>query len=200
MPRNIPVFDFNIKFNDKDYRLIAVIILFIAWFFTYGPSCPCGKRKKHKIKGCYRFEIMGVQTNHLYFFIFLGYFFPEYFFTIQGLGVLWELFEMYLDHNERFASRFGGCLSERDITIGNSWYNDRLVVAGEKKYLNPIDRLFGIKNSTVHSWHGSVAELFVNLIGFAIGAFFSRRFTKYGGFIVTLLVVFLVGLEVFLGF
>ena len=185
----------KIALQNKDYQLIAIAILFVAWALSFSKTCPCGERNKHKRDGCYRFEIMGVQTIHLYFYIFIGYVFPNYFWTVQIAGVLWELFEMYLDHNEPLVNKFGGCLSERDPTIGNPWYNKHLVVAGENKYLNPIDRFFGIKNSMVHGWHGSVAEIGVNIIGFGIGYIFYKYLNKYYNLPVTMFIISLVFME-----
>ena len=41
--------------------------------------------KKYKQrKGCYRLEIFGVQTNHLYFFAFLGYFLVNIFILFKA--------------------------------------------------------------------------------------------------------------------
>lgn len=49
-----------------------------------------------------------------------------------------------------------------------------IVYRGEEKYLNPIDEFFGIQNSRIHGWHGSVAEIVVNIIGFAFGYMLNR--------------------------
>jgi hypothetical protein len=48
------------------------------------------------------------------------------------------------------------------------------VYRGIEKPLNYIDKLFNVKNSTLHGWHGSVAELIPNLIGFLIGYTINR--------------------------
>lgn len=174
---------FNLLHNDflynKNIHLSIIGVLFIIWCFLLGKRCPCGYKNISKRKGCYRLEIFGVQTNHLYFFAFFGYFFSEYFYIIQGAGILWELFEMYLDKNEKFAFSIGGCLAKQDYNLSNAWYYNYLITEGKEKYLNPIDRLFGIKNSKKHGWHGSVAEIFVNLIGFGIGSYLNTKFNMY---------------------
>ena len=50
---------------------------------------------------CLRYEIYGVQPNHFVLFAALGYKFPEYFYTLQLLGILWELFEYYIANNQQ---------------------------------------------------------------------------------------------------
>ena len=74
--------------------LLLFTILFLLWAYTLGKSCPHDKDTK-----CTRYEFYGVQLNHFFLFLFLGYFFPSFFFTIQTMGILWELFEYYLDKN-----------------------------------------------------------------------------------------------------
>tara|TARA_Y100000361_G_C11134142_1_gene330785 strand:- start:427 stop:993 length:567 start_codon:yes stop_codon:yes gene_type:complete len=164
---------------NKNIQLTIIGFLFIVWFFLLGKNCPCGYKNINKRKGCYRLEIFGVQTNHLYFFAFLGYFFSEYFYIIQSAGILWELFEMYLDKNEKFAFSIGGCLAKKDYKLSKEWYYNYLVTEGKQKYVNPIDRLLGIKNSKKHGWHGSIAEIFVNLLGFGIGSYLNKNFNTY---------------------
>ena len=46
---------------------------------------------------------------------------------------------------------------------------NHIVYRGEDKFLHPIDKFFGIKNSKIHVWHGSVAEILVNILGFYFG-------------------------------
>ena len=76
---------------------------------------------------------------------------------------------MVLDKNEKWTiQNLGGCLSDRDKNIKNSMYNFK-VYKGANKYINPVDKFFNIKNSKIHFWHGSVAEIFANIIGFIIG-------------------------------
>ena len=42
-----------------------------------------------------------------------------------------------------------------------------------------MDAALGIKNSKKHGWHGTVAEIVVNLIGFGIGSYAHKHFAKY---------------------
>ena len=61
---------------------------------------------------------------------------------------------MYLDKNEDKVFKYGGCL-DKDI------YNKKYIIGlDENKYLNPIDRFFGIENSKKHMWHGSISEIY----------------------------------------
>ena len=184
------------KFNflhNKNIQLSIIGVLFIVWFFFLGKKCPCGYKNTSKRKGCYRLEVFGVQTNHLYFFAFLGYFFSDYFYIIQCAGILWELFEMYLDKNEKFAFSIGGCLAKQDYKLSNEWYYNYLITEGKEKYLNPIDRLFGIKNSKKHGWHGSVAEILVNVIGFYIGTLLNKYLSSYkNNYIYVIILMFII--------
>ena len=178
---------------NKKIQLAIVGLLFILWCFFIAISCPCGYKNINKRSGCYRFEIFGVQTNHFYFFMFLGYFFSEYFYFIQIAGILWEIFENYLDKNEHLVFKLGGCLAKKDYKLSQKWYYKYLVVEGKQKYMNPIDKLFGIENSKKHGWHGSIAEIIVNLIGFNIGSVLHKHLLSYENnkiyFIITIVIL-----------
>ena len=113
-------------------------ILFIYFLIANRYNCPCNIPDS-KIKDvCYRYEVFGVQLNHLYFYIFLGYFFPEYFITLQGLGILWEIIEVYLDRNDDLVvkNNLGGLIhiidSHSDICIRDNC-SERIIY-----YLDPI--------------------------------------------------------------
>ena len=152
-------------------------------------NCPCDVPSEKLKDVCYRYEVFGIQTSHIYVYMLLGYLFPEYVIPVHVVGALWEIFEMYLDHNEDFAKQFfGGCLKEDKK---NSKY---IVGKGEDKYMNPIDKLFGIKNSKIHGWHGSVAEIIANIIGFEIGRTFYEY--KIKSYILITLISSLVGIEI----
>ena len=70
----------------------------------------------------------------------------------------------------------GGVSRTPDYKLRNEWYYKHLVTEGKEKYLSPLDAALGIKNSKKHGWHGSVAELVVNLIGFGIGSYAHKHF------------------------
>jgi len=160
------------NFYNNTKGVILVCIFFLLFMYYEGKTgCSCIK----KTKDCYRTEILGVQYNHFYFFLFLGIAFPSYFWTFQVLGLLWELFEIVLDRNEEWAMKnFGGCFSEAPReNKENSIYNFK-VYKGVDKYMNPIDKLFNIKNSKIHSWHGSIAEIIPNILGFILGILINK--------------------------
>ena len=146
--------------------VILVCICFVVVMYYKGKyQCECNKNTTN----CIRREIIGVQYSHILFFIFLGIGFPSFFWTFQTLGLLFELFEIVLDKNEKWTMQnFGGCLSEKPKNIKNSIYNFK-VYKGIDKYVNPIDNFFKIKNSKIHFWHGSMAEVFSNILGFILG-------------------------------
>lgn len=181
--RIIDALNGNIK--NKEILLLLNGLIFILWFFSFSKACPCNIKTNKK--QCYRFEVFGVQLNHFYFFFILGYFFYEYFFLIQLFGIIWELFEYYIDKNPRLLNTFGGCLDRKPTK--ETWHTKHLIYAGKEKHYNPIDKLFKIKNSTRHGWHHSVAEVVANIIGFGLGAYYKNI---HIGFIVLLLVTIMI--------
>jgi len=162
------------KLYNKKNGVVVFCIFFLLWAYFLGKSCPCTGNTP-----CVRKEFYGVQLNHLYLFIFLGMFFPSYFYTFQLLGISWELFEHLLEKYPSFVTNyFGGCLQyppAGHIEKNNPHY-DYTVYRGIQKPLNYVDKLFNVKNSTSHGWHGSVAELLPNLFGFLIGYYINFLF------------------------
>ena len=143
----------NLYNNHKG--IILFIIGFLLWAYFLGKSCPCNEPTN-----CVRREFYGIQLNHFALYICIGFIFPSYFWTFFFLGVIWELLEYVLDKNP-------------------NWVVNYIVYKGVKKSLHPIDRFFGIENSTIHGWHGSPAELLPNTIGFAIGFLINKTFFHY---------------------
>lgn len=130
-------------------------------------SCSCKDPSKTK---CVRHEFYGVQLNHFGLFLFLGFVFPSYFYTLQILGVLFEIAEGILDHHDDFVVNYvGGCLMKRPTNQPESSLANTVVFKNEEKYLNPIDRWVGIQNSKIHGWHGSAGEVVMNFLGFVAG-------------------------------
>jgi len=155
--------------------ILLISILFILSMYYYGKGCPCNEIDTK----CTRREFYGVQYNHFVFFIILGFVFPSYFFVIQFLGILFELFEYYLDKNNDFVIKYiNGCLMKKPKHIKNNPVYNYSVYRNIPKYVNPIDKFFGIKNSTLHGWHGSVAEVILNILGFLIGYFLNKMIIK----------------------
>jgi hypothetical protein len=150
---------------DNPKGILVFIILFLIWAYFLGKSCPCNERTK-----CIRNEFYGVQLNHLFLYVFLGFVFPSYFVLLFFIGIVWELGEHLLDKYPLLVVKYiGGCLSEPPIEKITNPDNNYIVYRGIRKPLNPIDKIVGIENSLIHGWHGSVAELIPNGIGFAIG-------------------------------
>ena len=154
----------NYYYNNKK-GILLVFILFLIYILIVKYNCNCVNPNKY----CYRKESYGIQINHAIFFMFLGIFFPSYFYTFVLLGIIWEFFE-YLIHI--FPSLFNlmqGCM------INNNYPNIKqkkylfFVYKDEEKPLNIIDSFFNIKNSKTHLWHHSIAEIIINIIFFIIG-------------------------------
>lgn len=157
-------------YNNVNGVILVSITFLIVMYYRGKYTCNCN----HHTDNCFRREILGIQYNHFYLFIFLGIAFPSYFWTFQLLGILFELFELILNkHEECTIKNLGGCLSEEPPNIQNSIYNFK-VYKGTHEYTNPIDTFFNIKHSNVHFWHGSIAEVISNMIGFIIGIFINK--------------------------
>lgn len=145
--------------------MIGISILFILWFFHHGSACSC---KNDKEKCCYRTEFYGFQYGHLLFYTLLGFLYPKQFKMWISIGVLWEIFEYWLSSRKDIINELGGCLTDyKGMNEGPLWM--RKVYGGKPKYENWVDSLFGIKNSTVHTWHYSVGENLTNVVGFMLG-------------------------------
>jgi hypothetical protein len=150
--------------------MIPIILLFILWFFYYGKVCSC--EKPNRI--CYRTEFYGFQYGHLMLSILVGFLYPKQLKLWMFLGVLWEIFEYWLSQRPDIICAHGGCLAHyKGKDEGPLWM--RKVYGGKPKYENFIDRMFGIKNSTEHTWHYSVGENVTNLVGFLIGSALTKR-------------------------
>ena len=169
----------NYLYNKKE-GLFVFGVLFLLWAINLGYNCPCDKEPNQL---CIRNEFYGVQFNHFLLFIFLGFLFPSFFYTLMVVGIIWEYLEYLLDKYPDFTVKYiGGCLSKPPKNFHNhqnKLYNYS-VYKGIPKYLNPVDRLFNIKNSTIHAWHGSVAEIIPNFLGFYVGYSLNKiYFAKY---------------------
>ena len=168
-------------YNNKN-GIIVFCIFFLLWAYSLGQSCPCSKNKN-----CIRKEFYGVQLNHVSLFIVIGMIFPSYFYTFQLLGILWEVFEHILEKYPILVTKyFGGCLSypPTGYTEKNNPHYSYTVYRGIKKPLNYVDKLFNIKNSKLHGWHGSVAELIPNFFGFLIGYSINKFLIKNKRFLI----------------
>ena len=171
-------------FEKSDYALFGVGILFIVWVFNMKNNCPCPNKKNSR--KCYRLEYFGVQPNHLYMFAFLGYFFPNRFVVIQIMGIVWELFEYYIHKDKRILKVIGGCLDVLPNNKKLKYNKENIISKNREKYYNVIDRLFNVKNSKIHGWHHSVAEIPVNIIGFSMGSFIKKQKIPYYSFLLGL--------------
>lgn len=163
--------------QNKPLALFIILIVFIFWVFGTKTSCPCDNDKNDKKNKCFRFEIWGVQVNHFIFFLILGFFFSEYFFTIQLAGIIWELFEYYIHIEPKMLDHIGGCLDKLNTNV--EWEKKFIVSKDIEKNYNPIDKLAGIKNSTIHGWHHSIAEIILNIISFSFGSYLNYSKVSY---------------------
>jgi hypothetical protein len=101
----------------------------------------------------------------------LGAMYPKQFWFWITLGAVWEVFEYWLSMRPDIVHELGGCLTKSDEKTP-LWF--RRVYAGTPKHENFIDRLFGIKNSEVHTWHYSIGENLTNVVGFMIGTILKK--------------------------
>ena len=146
--------------------VVVFCVAFAGWAIWYGGHCGCPEPGAL----CYRREFYGVQLNHLALFGALGFIFPDSLATLMCLGAAVELLEWWADRHEGLVTRvIGGCLSRRPAGWVDTPPHDAHVFAGEEKALSPIDKLLGVRNSRVHAWHGSGAEVIANGVGLVVG-------------------------------
>ena len=143
---------------------VLIILLFATWFLLYANHCSC----ENTPDDCFRREFYGFQYSHFLFFALLGSLFPKQFWFWITLGVAWEFFEYWLS-----SKKFGGCLYESDEETP-LWF--RQVYGGKPKHENFIDRFFGIKNSQENTWHFSIGDNLINVLGFLTGMYLKGRF------------------------
>ena len=74
-----------ILYNSKTGLFICIIFVICLFYYVGHYECSC--HKQHNTL-CYRTEFYGVQFNHLFFFIFLGIMFPDFFYTVQIIGII----------------------------------------------------------------------------------------------------------------
>ena len=151
--------------------MFIVILLFTLWFFRHARLCPCDE----KAKDCYRTEFYGFQYGHFFLYTLLGAMYPKQFWFWITLGIVWEIFEYWLSQRMDIVRELGGCLSPSNEETP-LWY--RKVYGGYQKYENFIDKLFGIKNSSKHTWHYSIGENLTNVIGFTLGKIIHKNFAR----------------------
>ena len=139
---------------------IAIIIAFITYYALIGSRCPCPNvQASDDVQiDCHRGEA-NAALSHFVFYVGLGYAFPTWFWFWQGLGVLWEIVELYVHRNQWLLSYTGGCV--HSDMIG-------------KQEGNHLDRLIGIHPPDNHVWHPSVSDIAYNLIGFGVGVLASK--------------------------
>lgn len=161
------------KFYNNYNGIYLFILLFILWAINMGGICSCDNPDPR----CIRHEFYGVQLNHFFLFLILGFIFPSFFFILMLLGLTWEIFEYFLEFYEKFTMEIiGGCLAKAPFNHNekNNKPSEYIVYRDIPKYMNPIDKFVGIENSKKHTWHGSVAELIPNFLGFCTGYFINR--------------------------
>ena len=153
--------------------MIGVSVLFLLWFLLHAKRCSC----ENTPDDCCRKEFYGFQYGHLFFFTVLGFLYPKQFKTWIIIGILWEFFEYWLSSRPDLVRSFGGCLTSHEgKDEGPLWL--RNVYGGKPKHENVIDRMFGIKNSTEHTWHYSVGENLTNVVGFIIGSYIRNKISN----------------------
>jgi len=137
--------------------IIFIVILFILYYIKRGKiDCACPSTKNNTKMKCYRFEIYGLQINHLLFYTIIGFCYPNYFYTWQLLGLIWELIESIPIFYPFILNYIGGCIDKKHkINI-----------------INPIDSWIYVPKN--HFWHPKLSDLLLNLIGFKIGSFIKK--------------------------
>ena len=107
-----------------------------------------------------RFQYRGLSVSHLFLFTMLGMAFPNQFWAVQFMGVLFELANYAITHikspdtKRRILNIIGGSFAPGHGYIAEVHWLDRLV--------------FG-EYPTDHWWHPKVTDIMMNILGFMVG-------------------------------
>ena len=111
------------KINYLHYTFFAVLpILFI---FPYGKFRCRHKKFKDFLETSLFLGLDGWSVSHFFWYMALGYIFPETFILTTCIGIIWELFEYYYGKKRPgWLSGYGDCqgLESDKEGYGNWWY------------------------------------------------------------------------------
>ena len=107
--------------SEDKIKLISICIFFAILCFWYGNFLCNNKDFKDPL--LYKLGILdldGWSIIHILQFMLLGFLFPKYFNVAISLGIVWELFEFYLQYNKpNWLKDYGNC--KNDI-----WWHGKL--------------------------------------------------------------------------
>ena len=136
-----------IKFLPSDnyyylYFLICTIIIFLYSRFR----CLNLKNYKDPLKKSFykKYKLDGWSSTHLIFYLLIGYLYPNTFLLTFIFGVIWELFETYIQIYEPTLFKNWGFCETSDGKLKKKW------------------------------WYGKKSDIFVNTFGFLLGKYLSK--------------------------
>lgn len=110
------------KFDYVKYAIISIVpLLFI---FPYGKYRCNNKSFKDPLEASLFFGLDGWSATHFFWFMCLGYMYPETLILTMTVGCLWELFEHYYGKERPgWLGGYGDCNDlATDNEEGNWWY------------------------------------------------------------------------------
>lgn len=136
-----------------------VLLLFLL--LAKAQICYCCTRPDPKwIWMCRETQLGGLSISHLLVYMMLGYLYPNDFFVIQTIGILFEIVELYMMRHKNAMMWIGGC-----------FYYPR----GQSNTHQPIDEwVMGEDSFTDFWWHFKITDVLMNMFGFFIGMLLSN--------------------------
>jgi hypothetical protein len=107
-----------------NWRYFIVLLLPGIFIFPYGKYRCDHPAYKDPLETPLFLGLDGWSATHFFFFMLLGYLFPQTFFWSMSVGVAWELFEhFYGTERPGWLGGYGDCNDlATDRTEGNWWY------------------------------------------------------------------------------
>ena len=106
------------------WSYVLTFLLPLCFIFPYGKYRCTHKEFKDPLETPLFAGLDGWSATHFFFFLSLGYFFPDTFILSMAIGVGWELFEHYYGKERPgWLGGYGDCNDlATDRVEGNWWY------------------------------------------------------------------------------
>ncbi len=135
------------------YKYLLTMIIPLLFIFPYGKFRCSHKTYKDPLETNLFYGLDGWSATHFFWFMIIGYIYPETIILSTIVGILWELFEHYYGKNRPgWLGGYGDCNNLKTDQVNGNW------------------------------WYGKWTDIVCNTIGFLIGEYISTgKLFKYSG-------------------
>ena len=124
------------------YKYAITMILPLLFIFPYGKYRCSHKSFKDPLETNLFYGLDGWSATHFFWFMVMGYIYPETIVLSMSIGILWELFEHYYGKNRPgWLGGYGDCNNLATDQVSGNW------------------------------WYGKWTDIICNMIGFIMGEF-----------------------------